>query len=70
MFGCIITVKTLTHALRGESYLKARGIACRAVKPDGDKTGCRYGIALNCSNAARAFDMLRGAGLDVGRIIT
>ncbi len=69
MFGCIITVKTLTHALRGEAFLKNRGIVCRVVKPDGENVGCRYGIALNCNYAKSAFDMLKKAGFEVVKIL-
>lgn len=69
MFGCIITVKTLTHALRGEAYLKARGIPCKVVKPDGGSGGCRYGLSISCNSAKYAFDMLKKAGFEVVKIL-
>ena len=69
MYGCIITMKSLTHALRGEALLKKRGIDCKVVKPPSGTNGCRYGIALSCSAADFAMGFLIKSGLDVGKLM-
>lgn len=70
MYGCIITVKSITYALKGEALLKKRGVKCSVVKTDGADHGCRYGIALPCSSLTGATAILSGGGVEIGKIIS
>jgi hypothetical protein len=70
MYGCIITVKSITYALKGEALLKKRGIECSVVKVDGSEHGCRYGIALSCRALTSAVTILSTGGVEIGKIIS
>ncbi len=68
MFGCIITVKSVTYAMKGEALLKKNGFACRVVKPDGEGS-CKYGISLSCNHIKQATAMLAAAGIPIESVI-
>ena len=68
MFGCTITVRSITYAMKGEALLKKNGFACRIVKPDGGG-GCQYGISLSCSHINKATNLLASAGIPIEQIL-
>lgn len=68
----IITLKSLTHAIKAKKLLREYGIDARVVRPNTSKTdkGCGYGIALEQYAAKKAEALLRENGissLDIGR---
>ena len=69
MNGCIITVKSITYALKGEALLKKRGIPCKIVKPDVTEGGCKYGIGLSCTSINAALEILKHNAIEIGRIM-
>ena len=71
MYGCIITVKSITYALKGEALLKRNGIPCKVVKTEGlGNGGCKYGISLSCNGLNTALDILKRSGTEIGKIIS
>ena len=67
MFGCIITLKSITLALKGEALLKKNGFACQVVKPDGEGS-CKYGISISCNNVKSASAILASAKIPIENI--
>ena len=71
MYGCIITVKSITYALKGEALLKKSGILCKVVKTEGmGNGGCKYGISLSCNGVNAALDILKKNGTEIGKVIS
>lgn len=68
MFGCIITVKSVTYAMKGEALLRKNGFACRVVKPDGEGS-CKYGISLSCNYVKQATAILAAASIPIEAVI-
>lgn len=71
MYGCIITVKSITYALKGEAILKKSGILCKVVKTEGmGNGGCKYGLSLSCNQVSTALDILKRNGIEIGKVIS
>ena len=68
---CIITMKSLTHAMKAKSALEARGIECSVVSLDPGLTsrGCAYGISYPCGEGDAAQRILDGKGIPYGERI-
>lgn len=58
---CILTMKSVTNALRARSVLEGKGVPAEVVNldPKLTKKGCLYGIRFPCGNTS-----------DVRRILT
>ena len=64
MKTCILTVGTVTSALRAKRLLAAVGIAARTVKTtDEGQSGCAYGLELAATDLPHATHALDGAGM-------
>ena len=57
----IITLRSLTHAIKAKKLLAGYGIEARVTKPNAQRTdkGCGYGIAVAQSEKERAEKLLR-----------
>ncbi len=68
---CILTMKSMTGALRAKSALDARGISCTVVNIDPHLTahGCAYGIRFACANSEKAIEFLAAKGVPYGVLI-
>ena len=70
MYGCIITVRSITYAFKGEALLKNHGIDCKVVKTDGKNNGgCKYGISIACNMTNNALAILKNHGIEIGKIM-
>lgn len=68
----IITLRSLTHAIKAKKLLREHGIDARVVRPNTSKTdkGCGYGVALEQYTVSKAESLLRENGispLEIGR---
>lgn len=65
---CILTMKSMTNALRAKSALEARGIAVTVVSLDPKLTerGCAYGIRFSCEAAEAVERTLTAKNLPFG----
>ena len=71
MYGSIISVRSITYALKGETLLKRNGIPCKVVKTDGlGNGGCKYGISLSTSLVNSALAILTGNGIEIGKVFS
>lgn len=68
---CILTMKTMTHALRAKNVLEGRGIFAQIVSLDPRLTerGCAYGIRFPCEQADRIKGTLEAKGVPFGILI-
>ena len=70
MYGCIITVRSITYAFKGEALLKKHGIDCKVVKTDSkDSGGCKYGLSLSCNLTSNALTILKNNGIEIGKLM-
>jgi hypothetical protein len=70
MYGCIITVKSITYAFKGEALLKNHGLVCKVVKTEGKDTGgCKYGLALSCNIVNDALEILKSNKIEIGKVM-
>ena len=67
----IIAQSSLTFAYKGESILRANGIAVRVIRLSSERThkGCGYGLSVDASDLNRAIGVLRQRGAYIGEII-
>ncbi len=68
---CILTMKTMTHALRAKNILEGRGIFASVVSLDPRLTerGCAYGIRFSCKDTERIKGTLEAKGIAYGILI-
>lgn len=68
---CILTMKTMTQALRGRQSLTGQGIAAVVVNIDGKLTekGCAYGLRINCTETERAIRCLSERNIPYGVVL-
>ncbi|MBQ9115913.1 MAG: DUF3343 domain-containing protein [Clostridia bacterium] len=61
----VITLRSLTHAIKAKKLLSAHGISAKVVRPDatGTEKGCGYGIVTELSQSERAEKLLREGGI-------
>ena len=61
----LITMRSLTHAMKAKKLLSEYGMEARVVKPDASRTekGCGYGIYVSGDRYERAKSLLSENGL-------
>ena len=66
----IIMCRSLTYAQRASRILEKHGISAAVVKaPQGtSREGCSYGVRVRYDRIGTSTDILRQAGLDIGRV--
>ena len=65
-----ITFRSVTHAQRGESILKQRGIRCTLQRTPRwmEEQGCGYSLRLHTGNIGRAVGLLRAEQLPLRKV--
>ena len=65
MEQCILTVGTVTYAIRARKLLSSLGIRARLVKStrSGGMGGCVYGVEIPTADMTLAADALKRAGI-------
>ena len=65
MEQCILTVGTVTYAIRARKLLSSLGIRARLVKGTrpGGAGGCTYGVEISASDLTLATDALKRADI-------
>lgn len=68
---CIVTMKSMTMALRAKNVLYAKGILTEVQNLDPSVTarGCAYGLSFNCSEKEKIKHYLDGKGVPYGEWI-
>lgn len=68
---CIVTMKTMTKAIRARNALEGAGIESQVVSLDRNltKNGCAYGISFPCSESSGVKKVLGLAGIGYGVMI-
>ncbi|MBR5491183.1 MAG: DUF3343 domain-containing protein [Oscillospiraceae bacterium] len=69
MESYIIMCRTITYAQRAQRLLDRAGIRANIVKaPQGlTSEGCSYGIRVSKAKGHRATEIMRGAGIKLGK---
>ena len=67
----IVTMNTMTQAMRGRSALEARGIHAEIVglDPSLTKRGCAYGLRFASSGREEVLRCLRGKNIPWGSVL-
>ncbi len=62
----IITVSSVTYAIKVKNQLQRSGISSEVIKVDSSKTknGCTYGIRLHASALYNAINILKKYGIN------
>ena len=68
---CILTMKSITHAIHAKNVLEGRGISVTIVSIDPRLTarGCSYGIRFACADADRIKGTLDAKGAPYGVLL-
>lgn len=68
---CIVTMKSMTQALRAKNTLTAKGIATDVQNLDPSVTarGCAYGLSFPCAEMDAIKRILEGKGIPYGEWI-
>ena len=68
---CILTMKSITNAIRAKNVLEGRGISVTIVSIDPRLTerGCAYGIRFDCADAERVKGTLDAKGVPYGVLL-
>ena len=68
---CVVTMKSMTLAIRAKAALQAKGIATEIQNLDPSVTarGCAYGLSFNCSDKALIKRIFDSKGLGYGEWI-
>ena len=68
---CVLTMKSMTNALRAKGVLQSRGISSDVIHLDPSVTsrGCAYGITFACSETDGVRRMLDSKGIEYGEWI-
>ena len=67
----MITVETMTLAIKAKRLLNSRGIYAEvtSVDPALTKKGCAYGIKTECETVSRSAELLDAKGIIHGEVI-
>ncbi len=68
---CVLTMKSMTNALRAKGVLQSRGIFSDVIHLDPSVTarGCAYGITFACDETDGIRRILDGKGIEYGEWI-
>ena len=68
---CLITTVSMTLAMKGKRILEQKGIAATVSRlpPNLTASGCAYGIAIDCTVARRAKEVLSASGFTYGKMV-
>ena len=68
---CIVTMKTMTNALRAKGALIAKGIPADVIHLDPSVTarGCAYGVSFSCGDSDGVRNVLDSKGIAFGEWI-
>lgn len=68
---CIISMRTMTAALRGQRTLSERGIRSEIVSLDASltKNGCAYGLQFMCRDVRAVERILKDSKIHYGEIL-
>lgn len=68
---CIVTMKTMTNALRAKTALSAKGIRADVLNLDPSVTarGCAYGVSFFCEDSESVKRILDAKGIVFGEWI-
>lgn len=68
---CIVTMKSMTSAIRAKNVLHGRGIAVEIQNLDPSVTarGCAYGLSFNCGDKARIMHEMDSRRITYGEWI-
>lgn len=71
MSKSIIALSSVNYAIKGERYLKGKGVNCNIVKlqPTETKKGCAYGLEINRIDLSVAAALLNNAGIPYTEIV-
>ena len=72
MSSCLITLRSLTYAMKAQKLLKERGIDAASVKLDGEysRKGCGYGVRFDIRLRRQAEQIMRENGIPYSDIKT
>lgn len=70
MFDCIITVRSVTPAQRGERLLHRAGIDCALGRTSRklEEQGCGYGLQLGSDRLPEALALLRRENVPIRKV--
>ena len=68
---CIVSMRTMTQALRAQRVLSERGIRSEIVSLDATltKNGCAYGLQLMCRDVRAVERILKESGIKYGEVL-
>ena len=68
---CLITTVTMTLALKGKRILEKNGVGAEVSRlpPNLTTSGCAYGIAIDCTVAKRAKEVLSASHFTYGKMV-
>lgn len=68
---CIVTMKSMTAAIRAKNVLNGKGIAVEILNLDPSITarGCAYGLSFSCGDKARIMHELDSKRISYGEWI-
>ena len=71
MNKCLITTVSMTLAMKGKGILEQNGIAATVSRlpPNLTASGCAWGIAIDCSRAKRAKEVLEVSSFAYGKMV-
>ena len=68
---CIVTMKTMTAAVRAKRVAMSAGISCEIVSLDRNmtKNGCAYGLRYPCHTGEKLLLQLSERGVEYGTVL-
>ena len=65
----IISLRSVTHAVKGKRLLLENGIRATVVKPSVSDEGCGYGLSVSASHVDAAADILQKNRIRIVKIV-
>ena len=60
----LLTVESITYAMKARKLLNSQGISATVIKNDGAKNeGCRYGVEISSGEMMEAAKIMRENGI-------
>ena len=69
---CVVSVRSMTYAIKAKKALEAYDIECEIIKLEASMTkkGCAYGVKFQCINLYNAMDALNKKSVKYSEIIS